>query len=104
MQITIAEIVSLLGALGAILLALANRRKTNTEADKLREEITTEVLKRAKTDMDAMQTQINEVRAENRKLRAEVERYQQWTTALCSQVIDLGQVPVPMPEPMPEKK
>jgi hypothetical protein len=90
-QITITEAISFVTAIGAVLLAWSTRRKTNAETSDLEDQITERVLKRAQTDMDRMQQQVDEVRVENRLLRA-------WVKLLCDQVVSLGGVPVPMPD------
>jgi chaperonin cofactor prefoldin len=57
----------------------------------LENEITERVLKRARVDMDAMQSQIDE-------LREELKVYRLWSSMLCNQVVSLGQEPVSMPD------
>jgi uncharacterized membrane protein len=98
MQITIADALGFISAITALLIALSTRRKTNAEREDLESQITERVLERAHKEMESMQKQIDgqqteiiEVKAENRQLRA-------WVKLLCDQVVSLGGVPVPMPD------
>lgn len=90
-QVTITDAISFIGTVAAIIIALSTRRKSNAEAADLESQITERLLKQTQSTWDHMQKQIDDVRAENKRLRTYIQR-------LCDQVVSLGGVPIPMPD------
>lgn len=97
-------VIATIGAIISLITLLSQRRKdkaeakkaeadaarTDSERQKLEDEITERVLARAREDMQRMQAEIDD-------LRSELMRYQEWATRLTKQVRALGGEPVPMP-------
>lgn len=90
----IALIAGFAGSLPSLYISLkkgpADAEQAQASAQKIEDEITERVLTRAHSEMASMQLQINELRTENRQLRA-------WAQLLCAQIVGMGKDPVPMP-------
>lgn len=71
---------------------LAKKARADAIQDKsLEDQITERVLARARAELDSMQAQID-------ILQNRLTQYEEWASALCNQVIGLGQVPCKMPD------
>ena len=91
------KLVTAIAALSGLILGVLANRKTVAEAGKieserrkLEEEITERILLRSNEQFARMQGEIDE-------LRAELQIYRLWSSMLCDQVRQTGNVPVPMP-------